>query len=133
MKLKERKLGNFLVGSLKITSSRLSRERNRKIGLNIEERKKKKHGKRKVKQTLLKSCSNESHGHAFEVNENWASLTRGRKSIDARSYTHIYRVVQSWRNLEIEVVAVSNTKTFLPAKRNLEETCPILSIFQGEL
>lgn len=33
MKLKERKLGNFLVGSLiKITSLRLSRERNRKIG-----------------------------------------------------------------------------------------------------
>lgn len=77
----------------------------------------------------MKSCSNESH--AFEVNENWASLTRGRKSIDARSY--IYRVVQSLRNLEIEVVAVSNTRTFLPAKRNLEETCPILSIFRGEL
>lgn len=79
----------------------------------------------------MKSCSNESH--AFEVNENWASLTRGRKSIDARSYIYIYRVVQSLRNLEIEVVAVSNTRTFLPAKRNLEETCPILSIFRGEL
>lgn len=34
--MKERKLGNFLVGSLKMISFRLSRERNRKIGLNIE-------------------------------------------------------------------------------------------------
>lgn len=80
----------------------------------------------------MKSCSNESH--AFEVNENWASLTRGRKSIDARSYIYIYRESCSkFAQLEIEVVAVSNTRTFLPAKRNLEETCPILSIFRGEL
>lgn len=126
--MKERKLGNFLVGSLKMISFRLSRERNRKIGLNIEK-------------TVVNVKSNKHFWKAVRTKATRSKLTRiGRvwlveekvSTLD-HIYIYIYRVVQSLRNLEIEVVAVSNTRTFLPAKRNLEETCPILSIFRGEL
>lgn len=126
--MKERKLGNFLVGSLKMISFRLSRERNRKIGLNIEK-------------NVVNVKSNKHFWKAVRTKATRSKLTRiGRvwlveekvSTLD-HIYIYIYRVVQSLRNLEIEVVAVSNTRTFLPAKRNLEETCPILSIFRGEL
>lgn len=103
--MKERKLGNFLVGSLKMISFRLSRERNRKIGLNIEK-------------TVVNVKSNKHFWKAVRTKATRSKLTRiGRvwlveEKVSTLDHIYIYiyielfKVCATWnrgrRSLEYE-------------------------------